>query len=52
MSDARWGRTEEVIEEDMKEYLDGWKERKVLLTVGFYKNLRHKVVIKIFRNMK
>ena len=26
MSDARWGRTEEVIEEDMKECFDGWKE--------------------------
>ena len=32
MSDARWGHTEEVIEEDMKECLDGWKEMKVLLT--------------------
>ena len=32
MSDARWGRTEEVIEEDMKECLDGWKEMIVLLT--------------------
>ena len=41
----RWGPKEEVIGEDMKECLDGWK-LKLSPKVGFYKKMRQKVIFK------